>query len=493
MNLLDILTAPWAIQPEKLVEIQDIYGRHLKGEKIDIAGIEARIGQPLQKGKQGYDVINGVAVIPVVGVIAKRMNMFSKISDGVSTQLVERDFADAMANPDVKAIILETDSPGGAVDGTSELGKRIYYSRGQKPIVTWANGLIASAAYWIGTAADQIYISSDTTKVGSIGVITRHVDYSKMDEKEGVKQTLIYAGKYKAVGADNAPLSDEDRAIIQADIDYLYSIFVDTVAKHRGVDAATVLDNMADGRIFTGQQAIDSGMVDGVATLEELIIALSDGDLPDMASFSAGALNKTEPEASTVNVVEQSTEIEPDQEAHTMPDKEITKGYVLENHADIAEDLRKEGRDSVDVAAAEANAAKAERERIQGVLAQSVAGCEDMINELAFDGKTTGPEAAVKVLAKIKDKRENAASNLHADGAELSAVKPSAEAGGASVISTDADADVDPEAPLEERAKAAWDKSAAIRSEYGGDYDAYLAFEKANENGQVRMISNRKG
>lgn len=492
MKLLDILTAPWAIQPEKLAEIQDIYGRHLKGEKIDIAGIEARIGQPLQNGEQGYDVINGVAVIPVVGVIAKRMNMFSKISGGVSTQLVERDFADAMANPDVKAIILETDSPGGTVDGTSELGKRIYDSRGQKPIVTWANGLISSAAYWIGTAADQVYISSDTTQVGSIGVITRHVDYSKMDEKEGVKQTLIYAGKYKAVGADNAPLSDEDRAIIQADIDYLYSIFVDTVAKHRGVGAATVLDNMADGRIFTGQQAVDSGMVDGVATLEELIAALSDGNLPDMASFSAGVLNKTKPVASAVNVVEQSTELEqPDQEANTMPDKQITKGYVLENHADIAEAFREEGRSGVDADAIKAGAAKAERERIQGVLAQSVAGCEEMINELAFDGKTTGPEAAVKVLAKIKDKRENAASNLHADGAELSVVKPSAEAGGAAVTSTDAE--VDPEAPLEERAKAAWDKSATLRSEYGGDYDAYLAFEKANENGQVRMISNRKG
>src|SRR6266704_2496231 len=121
MNALDVLGSPWAILPEKLLEIQGIYAAHLRGEVIDVEAIEARIGRPLQNQQQGYTVQNGVAVLPVFGVIAKRMNMLMEISGGTSTQLAGRDFQAALNDPEVSQIILLIDSPGGQVDGVEQL------------------------------------------------------------------------------------------------------------------------------------------------------------------------------------------------------------------------------------------------------------------------------------------------------------------------------------------------------------------------------------
>lgn len=270
MKLLDILTSPWAIIPAKLNEIQEIYFTHLRGEKIDIRGIEARIGRKLENEEQGYENIQGIGVIPVNGVIAKRMNLFSEISGGVSTQLVARDFKEAMNDRKVKAVLLDIDSPGGMVDGTQDLANLIYQSRGKKPIAAFTDGMMASAAYWIGSAADEIFISGDTTQVGSIGVVASHVDVSKAEEKAGMKTTEIVAGKYKRIASRYAPLSEEGKATLQEMVDYLYRVFIEDVAKHRGVTEEDAL-KMADGKVFIGKQAKEIGLVDGIMNFDDLI------------------------------------------------------------------------------------------------------------------------------------------------------------------------------------------------------------------------------
>lgn len=274
MRVLDILNSPWAIVPDKLREVQAIYATHLRGEKADFKALEAKLGQPLQNREQGYEIIDGVAIVPVDGVISKRMNMFSQISGGASSELIGRDIRDALADPEVHSLLLQVDSPGGPVDGTQELAQTILRARGQKPIVTYVDGTAASAAYWIGSAADKVYIGSDTAQVGSIGVVASHTDYSRREEMMGVKTTEIYAGKFKRIASEHKPLSEDGQQYIQGMVDYLYSVFVGDVAKQRGVDTETVLQNMADGRIFTGRQAITAGLVDGEATLENLIVGL---------------------------------------------------------------------------------------------------------------------------------------------------------------------------------------------------------------------------
>ncbi len=284
MKILDIVTAPWAIQPEKLTEIQEIYITHLRGEKINIADIEAKIGKPLDNKQQNYTVENAVAVIPIEGVIAKRMNIFQKISGGTSSELVGRDFRAALADPSVNSILLYIDSPGGSVDGTQELAREIYDARGKKPIVAYTDGMMASAAYWIGAAADKVLISGDTSQVGSIGVVARHIDVSKYEERIGVKTSEIVAGRYKRIASQYEPLSESGRQSIQDAVDHIYNVFLGDVSLFKGLSLDTVKEGKnetipwADGRVFYGRQALDAGLVDGVSTLGAIITEFGDKD-----------------------------------------------------------------------------------------------------------------------------------------------------------------------------------------------------------------------
>lgn len=273
MNLADTLSGPWAIVPEKLVEIHAIAAAHARGESRDIAAIEAQLGRPLSNTQKPTQVVDSVAVVPLSGVLAKRLNMMTQVSGGTSTQLAAQDLQRAIDDPAVTAIVLAIDSPGGTVDGVESLANIVRAGAQKKRIVALADGLMASAAYWIGSAVGpgNIYLAERTTQVGSIGVVAKHVDLSGSEAQQGVKTTEITAGQYKRVASSYAPLSAAGRDSIQAQVDYLYQLFVDSVARDRGVSSTTVLERMADGRVFTGQQAIDAGLADGFSTLAQLI------------------------------------------------------------------------------------------------------------------------------------------------------------------------------------------------------------------------------
>jgi signal peptide peptidase SppA len=162
------------------------------------------------------------------------------------------------------------------VDGTQSLADAVFTARSSgKPIATLASGCMCSAAYWIGCAAQAVYIADNTTLVGSIGVVTNHRDISGAEAAQGIKTTEVYAGKYKRIASQYGPLSADGRKSIQDQLDYTYSIFVDAVAKYRNVSSQTVVSQMADGKTFIGRQSIDAGLVDGVSTLDELIARMA--------------------------------------------------------------------------------------------------------------------------------------------------------------------------------------------------------------------------
>jgi signal peptide peptidase SppA len=275
MKILDVLDSPWAITTEKLLEIRAIYATHLRGDKIDIAAVEARIGRPLKNEREPYVLNGSTAIVNIEGVLAKKANLFMDISGGTSMQMIESDFKAAMSDPEVKSIVLLIDSPGGTVDGTESLANLIYEARGSKPIVAIADGMAASAAYWIGSAADKIYAADNSTRVGSIGVVATHEDYSQAEHAAGVKITEITAGKYKRIASSHEPLSQDGRASIQSMVDHIYSNFVETIARNRSVGIAKVSDEMADGRVFLGKQAVSAGLVDGISTLPALVSRLN--------------------------------------------------------------------------------------------------------------------------------------------------------------------------------------------------------------------------
>ena len=411
MTLLDLITGAWAIEPDKLREIQAIYATHLRGQKIDIAALEARMGRPLSNEQQAYTVEpGGVAVLRMSGVIAPKANLFMQVSGGMSTQMATKQLESATADPRVRSTILALDTPGGNVIGTPEMAAAVREMSAIKPIVTHSDGALASAGYWIGSAANAVYISGPTVQVGSIGVV---VDRS-YNPASASREESIVAGRYKRFSKSNEPLSDEARAIVQADVDYVYSLFVDQVAAYRDTTAEQVLERMADGRVFRGQQAIDAGLVDGVLTLDALVESMATDPAPyakrRKAVFAVAALPS--PSAGAAPKDKTTTrEKEP-----VMPEadnKPVTRASFEQDHAPLFAQLRGEFSTL---------GATQERERIQAVLAvgANLPGHEALLNTLAFDGKTTAPEASMAVLKAEGDQRA-AAIKAHQDDAPAAA------------------------------------------------------------------------
>lgn len=265
-------TTPWAILPEKLAEIRSVLVHRMRGEVIAAEEREAWLKKAEERTRARR--AGSVSVLPVFGTIAQRMNVMMAMSGGTSTEILEREIRQAIADPDVSAIVLDVDSPGGTVSGLPEIHSIIMDARNQKPIVASVNSFSASAAYWITSAASEIAVTP-SGEVGSIGVFAMHVDESAALEQEGVKVSLISAGKFKTEGNPFEPLTEEARAAIQADVDAYYSMFVRDVARGRGVSVNDVREKFGEGRMVLAKDAKAAGMVDRVETLNETVARLS--------------------------------------------------------------------------------------------------------------------------------------------------------------------------------------------------------------------------
>jgi signal peptide peptidase SppA len=384
MSILDLLGRPWAIEPDRLVQLNDIYAARLRGEQ-NLEAVEAAMGRQLQKTPQGYEVLpGGVAVIPLMGVMAPRMNMLTAVSGGASAELLARDLKAARADPAVRAVLLQVDSPGGAVAGTQSAAAALLALRGVKPTATLVEGTMASAAVWVGSAADRSYLSSGVDVAGSIGVVGTHVDTSQQQKTAGVVRTEIVAGSYKRIASENGPLTEPGREYLQGQVDYFYKVFVQDLANHKGLTTDQVLAQMADGRIFIGQQAVDVGLVDGIATMDAVVaelIARADSAAGSLLVLSQGSKM---PEQTNPTTAAELAAAFP-AAADALRAEAIAEGHAAGYAAGQAEGL----------IAGAAN----ECSRIQAVRGQSLPGHEALIEQLANDGHTTGPEAAMAVNA----------------------------------------------------------------------------------------------
>lgn len=278
VRVLQAVTAvPWAILPQKLAVIQNLLAIRLAGGVLDDETVRERLKAAHNTQREvsaaaGRATISqrSVAVLPLVGTIVPRGDMFTTSSGAVSASAFRARFNDAVADPSIGHIIIDIDSPGGQVGGVPELFEAIYDARGRKPITAVANTLAASAAYWAASAADEIVVTP-SGEIGSIGVFAMHQDISAYLEQEGVKVNLIAAGKYKTEGNPYEALGEEARAAIQKQVDMYYDLFTTAVARGRGVSAAAVRDGMGQGRVVGAHEAVSLGMADRVATLGDVI------------------------------------------------------------------------------------------------------------------------------------------------------------------------------------------------------------------------------
>jgi signal peptide peptidase SppA len=309
-----------------------------------------------------FQLRDGVAIVPVTGPIFKRGSIWSYLYGGTPLTQLSAVFNAALADPDVTAIVLDIDSPGGTVSGTDTASDLVFAARDRKPVVAFGNGMLASAAYWIGSAADQVVVERSAS-VGSIGILYVHRDYSVMDRQIGLKRTVLHAGKLKAVGHDAAPLEEEDRAIIQAELDTLYALFIDTVARNRGVAADTVREEMAEGRVFIGQQAVEAGLADATGTMQDALEAarrMADGRAPARARFSiypTGAAAPGKEHAMS------------GKDTSTPPAAPKTVEELKAQFPELSGAVFRQGAESIDAAAIQGAATTAERDRLLALAA----------------------------------------------------------------------------------------------------------------------------
>jgi protease-4 len=213
----------------------------------------------------------------LTGGDAKVLSMFSGDGIGVlqiqgaidDSQTVLTELKRLKEMPWVKAIVVRIDSPGGAVAPTQEIFEEIQRSKKQKPFIASMGGMATSGGYYIAAACDKI-VANPGTLTGSIGVIMQLTNVEDLMKKIGVKGVNVKSGQNKDIGSPFQPLSPEGKEILQSLVDNVHGQFVAAVAKGRSMDEAQVR-KLADGRVYSGAQAKDLGLIDQFGTLEDAI------------------------------------------------------------------------------------------------------------------------------------------------------------------------------------------------------------------------------
>jgi signal peptide peptidase SppA len=241
----------WAIREDYMTRVIEMI---LHGSR-SAAGWEA--ARPSQKGET--KTATKTAIIPVQGVLTKSGpkwmgNSYEGISDAVEK---------AVADPSVKHIVLDVDSPGGEVTGLPETAAVIAQAAKQKPIHAIVRGEAASAAYWLTSQASDITLTP-SGEVGSVGVRMMHADTSKMLSDQGIKITELYSGNFKTEWSPFTPVSDEAKADMQERLEAVHGDFVNDVAKGRGIRATSdsQRSRFGEGRMLSAQDALRGGLVD---------------------------------------------------------------------------------------------------------------------------------------------------------------------------------------------------------------------------------------
>jgi signal peptide peptidase SppA len=273
---------PWAIQRGTLEAMLEALSLSKAGVELTREELEERTRGGAGQGSSSR--AGAVAVIPIYGVIMPRASLFSEVSGGTSLETFRSELDEAVRDKDVGAILLDVNSPGGSTELLTETAGELRAARESKPVVAVANTLAASAAYHLGSQADELFVTP-SGYAGSIGVYSAHDDLSGSQEKAGVKTTLVHAGRYKVEGNPFEPLGEEARAEMQRRVDAAYELMVADIAAGRRVAEGTVRDGYGEGRVLDAKAAQRAGMVDGVQTFDATLGAL----LSSGSSGRAGA------------------------------------------------------------------------------------------------------------------------------------------------------------------------------------------------------------
>lgn len=388
-----VFNTPLLMHPQKLDAIIAGLGQRVLGAQQPLVQVAAGLDRAAmlpaemfstrrgERTDRGWRIVDGVAVVSAMGALVHRTRF-----DADSTMLIgyndlAADLEDAMSHPDVHAVLQVYDSPGGEVAGAFEHAERTMAMRGRKPMIAVADSMAASAAYLSASAADELVITS-TGYAGSIGVVLRHVDFSKALAEEGIKVTHIFAGAHKVDGNPYEALPVAVRDSLQADIDGLHTMFVQAVALHRGMSEEAVRKTQA--ATYRGVAAVAAGLADRIGTVDGLINELS---AQRTRSYPAGASSSTSHKATTMTT-------QPPQAAAG-----ATAG--AQPGAQTAAVPSTPAPDTAPAAAGQdfASGVSAERERVAAILGHSAAASHQGIAQQCIQSGLSAEQAAGMLAA----------------------------------------------------------------------------------------------
>jgi len=399
MRVLDTaLTTVWAMEEAALERLLDIAARQNETTPEALEAYRAKSMDRAEKAK----VREGVAIIEAIGPMFQRANLMTAMSGATSYDTLRRDFQTAIDDPKIKGVVLNVDTPGGAALGVNELAEAVYQARGVKPIVAYVGGMGCSAGYWLASAADKVVVDPMAV-LGSIGAQIATSDSTAADEKKGVKRFRFVSSVSPNKNAE--PGTEEGSAELQKTVDAMGQVFVDVVARNRGVDTETVLKDFGKGGTFVGKDAVKAGLADAVGDFEAVLAELSAGS---KKSSSTGSTRK---------------------------------GTAMSDQT--AETANEPKAETVDVNAAVASALAAERTRMAGIdrIAAAHAVEASIVAKAKEDGSTVEAfalavadaasaaqaKAAEKKLEALKDDEAEAGQAAPSTGAEKTGEKTAAD------------------------------------------------------------------
>lgn len=256
-----IYRKPWYILADTHREIQKQFEKYIQSETT----------MPMDDDEMPHEeademMYGNTMVIPINGPIGKRLGMMELCFGGYDLDWLNNSITTAKANDMIENVILWLNTPGGAGTGLSESGQAIANLAKDKKVIAYTDTICASAGYWLASQANYIY-AAESADIGSVGVYLALMDASRAYEKEGLKPEVFSAGKFKTMGADWKPLTDEERQMLQAEVDRAYNKFKTTVLSKRDIK-----DEYLQGQVFDGEQAVEIGFIDGVVNdIDELI------------------------------------------------------------------------------------------------------------------------------------------------------------------------------------------------------------------------------
>ncbi|HHF0206095.1 S49 family peptidase [Pseudomonas aeruginosa] len=377
---------PWLMLPcalDNLLAIADRLG--------DPAALVTKEGDQLE-GCRRVTVHDGVAVVPITGPIFRYANLLTEISGATSTQVLATDIRTALDDPAIKAIVLNIDSPGGVASGINELAELVYAGRARKRIVAYGGGTVASAAFWIASAAHEIVLD-DTAMAGSIGTVVEAV-VQEGNSADGKKRYQIVSRNARNKRPDLS--TEEGRAKIGETIDALADVFEAKAARNLGVSVEKIPEMGDHGGLRVGAAAVEHGLAHRLGSLESVITELA------LAAV-------TNPRKSNMTIVKTTAELQAAIAAGTDP-KEIQVAAQPDVEA-IQAQARTEG-------------AEAERKRLLGINALASKGFEKEIAAAIEDGSSV--EATALQLVKAAQDRGITLAGIKSDSTSTTTVTPPA-------------------------------------------------------------------